>query len=62
MTSTILSHGALNRTVLARRLLLDPSRLSLPRALERMAGFQDQNPQLHRTLVATPGVAHLTRR
>lgn len=42
MAPTTLSEGALNRTVLARQLLLERSRLSLPRALERVAGIQDQ--------------------
>lgn len=42
MASTNLSEGELNRTVLARQLLLERSRLSLPRALERVAGIQDQ--------------------
>lgn len=42
MAATTLSDGALNRTVLARQLLLDRSRLSLPRALERVGGIQDQ--------------------
>lgn len=42
MAPTTLSEGALNRTVLARQLLLGRCRLSLPRALERVAGIQDQ--------------------
>jgi hypothetical protein len=32
----------LNRTLLARQLLLEPARLTVPRALERMAGLQAQ--------------------
>jgi len=38
----ILSERELNRAVLARQLLLERSRLSLPRALERIGGIQAQ--------------------
>ncbi len=42
MAERILSQRELNRAVLARQLLLERSRLSIPRAVERIAGIQDQ--------------------
>jgi len=38
----VLSERELNRAMLARQLLLERSRLSIPRALERMGGIQNQ--------------------
>jgi hypothetical protein len=38
----VLSEGELNRAVLGRQLLLERSRLSLPKALERVGGIQAQ--------------------
>src|ERR1051325_3513701 len=38
----VLTQRELNRAVLARQLLLDRSNLSIPRALERVAGLQNQ--------------------
>src|SRR5215216_6665783 len=38
----VLTQRELNRAVLARQLLLERSRLSVPRALERVAGLQTQ--------------------
>lgn len=38
----ILTQRQLNRAVLARQLLLERARLSIPRALERIGGIQDQ--------------------
>jgi len=38
----VLSERELNRAVLARQLLLERSRLPIPRALERIGGIQDQ--------------------
>ena len=38
----MLSERELNRAMLARQLLLERSRLSIPRALERMGGIQNQ--------------------
>jgi hypothetical protein len=38
----VLSQRELNRAVLARQLLLERARLPIPRALERIAGIQDQ--------------------
>lgn len=42
MTERVLTQRELNRAVLARQLLLDRRRLSIPRALERMGGIQNQ--------------------
>ncbi|MGH3136753.1 MAG: winged helix DNA-binding domain-containing protein [Gaiellaceae bacterium] len=42
MAERTLSQRELNRALLARQLLLERVRLSIPRALERMAGIQDQ--------------------
>ncbi len=42
MAERVLSQRDLNRAVLARQLLLERSTLSLPRALERIAGIQNQ--------------------
>jgi Winged helix DNA-binding domain len=41
-TPTTLSQRALNRSLLARQLLLDRATLSIPAALSRMAGIQNQ--------------------
>src|SRR6185436_10441978 len=38
----VLSVGELNRAVLARQLLLERASLTVPKALERMCGLQDQ--------------------
>ncbi len=42
MTGRVLTQRELNRALLARQLLLERQRLSLPRALERIGGIQDQ--------------------
>src|SRR5205085_5723886 len=42
VTERVLTQRALNRVLLARQLLLERSRLSLPRALERIGGIQNQ--------------------
>ena len=42
MRAKVLSARALNRTVLSRQLLLERATLSVPRALERVAGLQTQ--------------------
>ena len=42
MTERVLSTRELNRALLARQLLLERQRLSVPRALERVAGLQTQ--------------------
>ena len=42
MTERVLTQRELNRAVLARQLLLERSRLTLPRALEQMGGIQAQ--------------------
>lgn len=42
MTERVLTQRELNRALLARQLLLERSRLSLPRALERIGGIQNQ--------------------
>lgn len=42
MAERVLTQRELNRALLARQLLLERSHLSIPRALERMAGIQDQ--------------------
>ena len=42
MSSRVLTARALNRSVLNRQLLLERSSLSIPRALERIAGLQTQ--------------------
>src|ERR687898_1891879 len=38
----VLTQRELNRAVLARQLLLERAKLPIPRALERIAGIQDQ--------------------
>ena len=42
MPERTLSRRELNRALLARQLLLERATLPLPRALERVAGIQDQ--------------------
>ena len=42
MTERVLGERELNRALLARQLLLERSRLSVPRALERIGGIQNQ--------------------
>lgn len=42
MAQRVLTQRELNRAVLARQLLLERSRLPIPRALERIGGIQDQ--------------------
>ena len=42
MAERVLTQRELNRAVLARQLLLERSKLSIPRALERVAGLQTQ--------------------
>ena len=42
MTERVLTQRELNRALLARQLLLERSRLSIPRALERIGGIQNQ--------------------
>ncbi|HUG63671.1 MAG TPA: winged helix DNA-binding domain-containing protein [Gaiellaceae bacterium] len=42
MAERVLTQRELNRAVLARQLLLERSRLSIPQALERIGGIQDQ--------------------
>ena len=42
MSERVLSERELNRALLARQLLLERSTLSIPRALERMGGIQNQ--------------------
>jgi hypothetical protein len=42
MNQRVLTQRELNRSLLARQLLLERSRLSIPRALERMGGIQNQ--------------------
>lgn len=42
MAERVLTERALNRALLARQLLLEPARLSLPRVLERVGGLQTQ--------------------
>ena len=42
MTERVLSQRQLNRALLARQLLLDQARSSLPKALERVGGIQAQ--------------------
>src|SRR5918995_953579 len=42
MAERVLTERALNRALLARQLLLEPARLALPRALERIGGIQNQ--------------------
>jgi hypothetical protein len=42
VTARVLSERELNRALLARQLLLEPSTMSLPRAIERVGGLQTQ--------------------
>jgi hypothetical protein len=42
VTERVLTQRELNRALLARQLLLERSHLSIPKALERIAGIQDQ--------------------
>ena len=42
MSEIVLTQRELNRALLARQLLLERSKLPIPRALERMGGIQDQ--------------------
>lgn len=42
MAERVLTQRELNRAVLARQLLLERARISIPRALERIGGIQDQ--------------------
>ena len=42
MSERVLSQRELNRALLARQLLLERSTLSIPRALERIGGIQNQ--------------------
>jgi hypothetical protein len=42
VTERVLTQRELNRALLARQLLLERSRLSIPRALERVGGIQMQ--------------------
>jgi hypothetical protein len=42
MAERVLTQRELNRALLARQLLLERSRLSIPRALEQVAGLQTQ--------------------
>ena len=42
MNERVLTTRELNRALLARQLLLERARMSIPRALERMCGIQDQ--------------------
>lgn len=47
-SETVLTSRELNRAVLARQLLLERRRLSLPKALERIGGIQAQYaPSMH---------------
>ena len=42
MTERVLGERELNRALLARQLLLERSRLPVPRAIERIGGIQNQ--------------------